>query len=465
MKISFFQKLRWEALRDYEQQQLTAAQQALLDEANEMAALSPHDFTGKLQLRSDVIDNQRLMMASLKRLAKRANLIAFMLIVAAFVLGLGAATQLINSDARVVNFYGVLIALLGLNTLGLLLWFITLFFKEQFSPILSLWKTIQQRLALKHDNSLLGQSAVSAWLGLMLKAVGRWYFHCIQHAYWVSFLLGALSSLLLSLSTQQYQFIWETTILPKEFFVQLTHWVAWLPAQFGLALPDAATVLASEGEPSVDDANRWAMLLVFVVLLYGVLPRLVLLIFSVVRFLRLTQAWQPDFNLPYYRVLQQRLQKNYKEVIDDDREKPLLDQLPQWQDQIFESSDKSCVLALEMAQLPEIWPPALSFNDSLLHDLGLVNNRPSLESVLHFLSANKYSDLLVICHLDTVPDRGVVRQLKKIVQASSSPVKLLLDHQVDKLALDQVEQRYNDWLRAAVSAGLQQGDVSSYDHR
>lgn len=465
MKTSLFQKLRWEALRDYEQQHLNAEQQALIKEANDMAALSPHALDGKLQLRADIIDNKKLIVQSLKKLAKRANLIAFALIVVAYIFGLAAATQLLNSEERLVNFYGVLIALLGLNTLGLLLWFISLLFKDQLSPVMSLWKKLQQRFALKSEGSLLNQSAVSAWLELMTKAVGRWYFYAIQHAYWVSFLLGALSSLLLSLSTLQYQFIWETTILPKEFFVQLTHWIAWLPAQFGLSLPDAATVLVSEGTPSEADASRWAMLLVFVVLCYGVLPRLVLLLLSALQFLRLKKQWQPDFSLSYYRVLQQRLQKNYTQVIDDDKEKQSLNNLPQWQDTQIKAQRHSCILALEMAELPAIWPPLLVANEDLVHDLGLVNNRPSLEAVTEHLKNNKQGDVIVVCHLDTVPDRGVVRQLKKIIDAGECSVKLVLDHQHDKLALDQVEQRYADWLRAAISAGLQQSDVSSYDNQ
>ena len=72
-------------------------------------------------------------------------------------------------------------------------------------------------------------------------------FGSISHLLWLTGLCAALATLLTVLSTASYRFIWATTLLAPDTFVWLTQAIGWLPGLAGFPLPDAATVLASDG--------------------------------------------------------------------------------------------------------------------------------------------------------------------------------------------------------------------------
>ena len=85
---------------------------------------------------------------------------------------------------------------------------------------------------------------------------------------------AALATLLTVLSTASYRFIWATTLLAPDTFVWLTQAIGWLPGLAGFPLPDAATVLASDGVQTLPAAAQvqWSLWLIGVVVVYGVLP-------------------------------------------------------------------------------------------------------------------------------------------------------------------------------------------------
>ena len=116
--------------------------------------------------------------------------------------------------------------------------------------------------------------APQALLNLLARAALRWLFGSISHLLWLTGLCAALATLLTVLSTASYRFIWATTLLAPDTFVWLTQAIGWLPGLAGFPLPDAATVLASDGVQTLPAAAQvqWSLWLIGVVVVYGVLP-------------------------------------------------------------------------------------------------------------------------------------------------------------------------------------------------
>ena len=83
-------------------------------------------------------------------------------------------------------------------------------------------------------------AAVRAAGGVFFGAgLGRWALSTISHCVWLAYLAGCLVVVVLLLSTRQYDFAWETTILSEPVYVRMARLIA-LPVQaLGFAVPDA----------------------------------------------------------------------------------------------------------------------------------------------------------------------------------------------------------------------------------
>ena len=121
---------------------------------------------------------------------------------------------------------------------------------------------------------------------------------------------AALATLLTVLSTASYRFIWATTLLAPDTFVWLTQAIGWLPGLAGFPLPDAATVLASDGVQTLPAAAQvqWSLWLIGVVVVYGVLPRLAAALLCLVVLRRRLAGLRIDPALPGHAALRDRLE-------------------------------------------------------------------------------------------------------------------------------------------------------------
>lgn len=188
--------------------------------------------------------------------------------------GIGLALGALGDGARPVNVLWALGALLGLHALTFLLWLASFLLRPAAATGLGrLWLWVTRKLARGPDTAL----APQALLNLLARAGAlRWLFGSISHLLWLTGLCAALATLLTVLSTASYRFIWATTLLAPDTFVWLTQAIGWLPGLAGFPLPDAATVLASDGVQTLPATAQvqWSLWLIGVVVVYGVLPRL-----------------------------------------------------------------------------------------------------------------------------------------------------------------------------------------------
>ena len=196
------------------------------------------------------------------------------LLLLALLSGAGVAAGALGDGTRPVNVLWALGALLGLHALTFLLWLASfLLTPAAMTPLGRVWLWATRKLARGPDSALVPQ----ALLNLLARAGAlRGLFGAISHGLWLAGLGAALATLLALLTTASYRFIWATTLLAPDTFVELTQVVGWLPAHLGFPLPDAAMVRASDGVQALgaDAPVQWSWWLIGVLVTYGILPRL-----------------------------------------------------------------------------------------------------------------------------------------------------------------------------------------------
>lgn len=236
---------------------------------------------------------------------------------------------------------------------------------------------------------------------------------------------AALATLLTVLSTASYRFIWATTLLAPDTFVWLTQAIGWLPGLAGFPLPDAATVLASDGVQTLPAAAQvqWSLWLIGVVVVYGVLPRLAAALLCMVVLRRRLAGLRIDPALPGHAALRDRLEPavvstGLDRPVDPLHEPRLSAPAPAGLD------GRPVLLALELpTDLP--WPPATT--PAGIQIAGRLDTREERRRILDALADAAASRLLIACDARQTPDRGTLTLIAELAaHAQQTRVWLLL---------------------------------------
>ncbi len=272
---------RWlaEVIRQHEEAHGPLDDQALLAEL----LAGPPDAEQRILLRAERLGEREGWRDALLAWRAQARNLLFLLALFALFSGFAAALGVMGSGPREdggvhLNVIWVLGALLGMPLLTLLLWLVSLFAHDGADTLLGrFWWWLNKRLAGKasrHARIGAGLSALLAHHGLL-----RWLTASITHLLWTLALTSALAGVLLMLAIQRHVFVWETTILPAETFIDLIGALGWLPGLLGFAVPDADMIRAGgQGltPPGQTEAARlaWSSWLVGCLVVYGLAPRL-----------------------------------------------------------------------------------------------------------------------------------------------------------------------------------------------
>jgi hypothetical protein len=360
-----------------------------------------------------------------------------------------------------INFYGAMISLLGLNTLVLLAWVVTVAIAPRTAgdnslgaALLGLWRVGLKRLGGAGGTPTRAALAVGRRVG----AARLWVVSAVSHSLWAAFLAGACLMAVILLSTRQYVFRWETTILDAESYVALTHALAWLPRALGLPVPTDAAIRAAQwhGGGIVANADQagWVSLLFSCLILYGLVPRLVLLAFSLWRARRIMRA-PLDLSRPDFAALIPHLAP----VVEHTRivspaptgtPRPAGGPIPGAAGLPL-ASGPVAVAGWEVETgnaLPA--PVAL--------DLGLVDGAQAMNRAVEALTTHRprIARLVVIADLSATPDRGVTAGLKRLAAAGPETMMLFTGGAalVKRLGQPQAADRLTDWVSAAHAAGI-----------
>lgn len=390
--------------------------------------------------------------------------------------GGGAAHALLTATAGgPVNVFLSLVTLLGLPVLTLLVWILLLALTSGRMAAGAIGRSVLAfagRLARWLDSGPIQIAAVRAAARVLAESgAARWLAGALSHVLWLAYLVGVLAVLLLHFSTREYEFTWETTILAQRHYEAATQVLAVLPSWLGFAVPDA-TMVAESREPSdaVPAAVRqaWAGLLLGCIVVYGLAPRAVALLFSAVAARRAIGRIRLDTSHVGFARLRPVLMPVARPVgiVDPDRREDAALSMDAAEAPPVGAEGAVALLGLEIDQPRSDWPPHVPGIE--WQDLGFVNDRTDRHRAVDRLAAAVPAPraVLVVCALTLTPDRGHLAFLCDLKRAARVALVILLtggQRLRDRGHPLTLATRIDDWRRLARKAGVPDERVLAVD--
>ncbi|MFJ5256851.1 DUF2868 domain-containing protein [Pseudomonas sp. NPDC088414] len=403
-------------------------------EANRLARAAGGDLPGRIQRRAVWLAERDGLSAALRHWLQGARLALVLLVIFALLSGAGLAFAALSQTP--VNVFWALGSLLGLNLILLLSWALGLVFAGEHGATLGrLWLWLSEKLA---RDAKAAQLAPALLLMLQRRKLNRWVLGTLVNGLWLLAMLSALVLLLTLMATRRYGFVWETTILSADTFINMTQALGALPALLGFNVPTVEMIRASGGAAlDIESARQaWATWLVGVLVVYGVLPRLLLAAFCFWRWNRGKAALTLDLNLPGYAQLRERLMPTSERLGINDAAPQ---QLHRVESSVSEhASDGALLVGIELDD-QRSWPPALP---KTVSNAGILDSRESRNKLLEQLSRFPPARLLIACDPRRSPDRGSLALIAELARNAGATRVWLLQAPPGE-ALDSA--RLGDW--------------------
>lgn len=414
----------------------------------------------KLHRRASRIDSNGALARVLGKIDGRIKGIMLVMSVLWCISGfLGLFTLL---QTNVVNFFYVLVCLLGFHTIMLLGWLVMTLINQgkQSSNWFASFVSPSYLIRGKDDVT---KAAVDLYERQLQHSGMLWYLGRFSHQLWLATLTGMLLAIIFLLIVRQYSFSWESTLLSDQTLITLTQILGWLPSKVGFTVPDSAAIvqsrLVTDAMP-LSMARQWAGLLVGSLLMYGIVPRAIAWAFCALMFRR--KKMRLDIKQPYYQKILSFWQRH---VVDaDDFKAAPAPVAPK----ATVSTGKKLVALLEYpSQQDNWWQSGLNAdisshsnsNISNVENFGIVDDRDDMDRLTTYLDSHPVQMLLGI-HSKALPDRGTLRKLDRIAEhaADGLIVQLLSDantantnEQEQDLEIQSAENqdvRYQQWQTA-----------------
>jgi len=416
-------------------------------EANRLARAAGGDLPSRIARRALWLAERDGLTAALKHWLQGARLALVLLMIFAVLSGAGLAFAALGQTP--VNVFWALGSLLGINLILLLSWALGLIFAGEHGATLGrLWLWLSEKFA---RDAKAAQLAPALLLLLQRKKLNRWALGALINSLWLLAMLSALILLLTLMATRRYGFVWETTILGADTFIHVTQALGYLPSLLGFNVPTEEMIRASgAGALDIESARQaWAIWLVGVLVVYGVLPRLLLALLCLWRWNSGKAALHLDLNLPGYAQLRERLMPTSERLGVNDPEPAQLHRIESNVGEL--ASEGALLVAIELdEQRP--WPPVLPKNVS---NAGILDSRESRHKLLEQLSRFPPARLAIACDPRRSPDRGSLALIAELARNAGATRIWLLQAPPGE-ALD--GQRLGDW-----HAALQQLELPFAD--
>ena len=400
----------------------------------------------KIHRRAERIDSNGALASTLNKIDGRIKGIILIMSILWCVSGFLGLFALLQSN--VVNFFYVLVCLLGFHTLMLVGWLIfTLINRGSQSPSIITSFISPKTLIRGKDDAT--QAAVELYDEQLQHTGMRWYLSRFSHQLWLATLTGILFAIIFLLIVRQYSFSWESTLLSDQALMTLTHWLGWLPSMVGFNVPDADAVVQSRLVTEVmplSIARQWASLLVGSLLMYGIVPRAIAWAFCAVMFNR--QKMKIDLSLPYYQKIISFWQRK---VVDED---DFVEKVQPVAPKAKVTQGDKLVALLEYKHHNPTWYHAAgeAFINSVPEDFGILDDREDMDRMLQYLDNHSVQVLLGI-HAKALPDRGTMRKLDKLATHAKQGVIVQLLQDSDALEDDNSVRR-QQWQTALAERNI-----------
>ena len=386
----------------------------------------------KLHRRASRIDSNGALARVLGKIDGRIKGIMLVMSVMWCISGfLGLFTLL---QTNVVNFFYVLVCLLGFHTIMLLGWLVMTLINQgkQSSNWFASFVSPSYLIRGKDDVT---KAAVDLYERQLQHSGMRWYLGRFSHQLWLATLTGMLLAIIFLLIVRQYSFSWESTLLSDQALISLTQVLGWLPSKVGFTVPDSAAIvqsrLVTDAMP-LSMARQWAGLLVGSLLMYGIVPRAIAWTFCALMFRR--KKMRLDIKQPYYQKILNFWQRH---VVDEDDFKAAPAPVAP---KATVSTGKKLVALLEYPSQQDNWWQSglnadmsshsnnINSNISNVENFGIVDDRDDMDRLTTYLDSHPVQVLLGI-HSKALPDRGTLRKLDRIAEhaADGLIVQLLGD--------------------------------------
>lgn len=355
-------------------------------------------------------------------------------------------------QTNVVNFFYVLVCLLGFHTIMLLGWLVMSLI-NQGKPSSNWFANFVSPSYLIRGKDDVTKAAVDLYERQLQHSGMRWYLGRFSHQLWLATLTGMLLAIIFLLIVRQYSFSWESTLLSDQALITLTQVLGWLPSMVGFDVPDSTAIvqsrLVTDAMP-LTVARQWAGLLVGSLLMYGIVPRAIAWAFCALMFRR--KKMRLDIKQPYYQKILNFWQRQVVDA-DDFNEVPV-----PIAPKAAVSAGKKLVALLEYpAELDNWWLAGLdaNINNSEIENFGIIDDRDDMARLKTYLDSHPVQVLLGIHH-KALPDRGTLRKLDQIAAHAKDGliVQLLSDSsalELTKQVADDQDVRYQQW-QTALSA-------------
>lgn len=324
-------------------------------------------------------------------------------------------------DGRRINVLLAWLGVLGPNFVSLLVWAAAVLAPRSsgLAPLaeglggLALRASSRPRCAGSHAPALLQQGT-----GLVREArLLPWAFGVLNHGVWALSLLGLIGVLSLMFALRSYQLSWESTILPPSAFADFIA-ATGRPAEL-LGLPRADVRGVTPGDAA--SHPKLAFWLIYGVLLYGLVPRLLLALWCWRMWARSRDAVPLDLGDPYYRRLFQRLDRLAAPVIVDADDAPA------------GAASAPVPGRAGAAGGPPVWigfelPPELAWraDDDGLVQIDVAGDSEGRHRAIDRLVREPAARAVVVCHGASSPDRGTARFLRDVAARVGAMALLLV---------------------------------------
>lgn len=389
------------------------------------------DTLHKLHQRAQIIDRDHHLRHTLQNHQQRLHWLLRIALLIWFVFGFISTYGLMKHTQ--LNFFLILLGVLGMNSVMLLLWLCSLLWrkprKPPFLPML-----------FPRQNDGVGQALVQLYAEQATQKRHLWRKNAYAHQLALSALGGMFTAALFLLTVRQYSFNWESTLLNSQHFLNSVNALSWLPEKIGFATPHADAVAAGRNSHDTTHAASWGSLLLGSIVCYGILPRLLAWGFC---------AWQCqrhriELNVqqPYYQNI---IQKWQRKITDSDHDyqpdpiaAPIVLAAPP------SSHSAYWAVLLDAPHDNPDWYKHLLGQD--WRDCGVIADREEIANLLQQLQQQP-TQLLIGVRAHRAPDRGQIRTLGKLASHAQHGivVKLLPPHDVALLAQWHDILRQNEW--------------------
>lgn len=398
----------------------------------------------KLHRRASRIDSNGALASVLGKIDARIKGIMVVMSVVWCVSGfLGLFTLL---QANVVNFFYVLVCLLGFHTLMLAGWLVFTIM-NQGKPSTNWFASIVSPSHLIRGKDDITQAAVRLYEQQLEHSGMRWYLGKFSHQLWLATLTGMLLAIIFLLIVRQYSFSWESTLLSNQALITLTHLLGWLPSMMGFDVPDNAAIvqsrLVTDALP-LSVARQWASLLIGSLLMYGIVPRALAWAFCALMFRR--KKMRVDIKRPYYQKILNFWQR---QVVDADDFTET--QAPVAPTATLSTGKKLVALLEYPADKKKWWQAGLAVDNNnnidAVEDFGIVDDRDDMARLMAYLDRHPVQVLLGI-HSQALPDRGTLRKLDQIAAHAKQGLIVQLLNNDSSAAAPQTSARHQQWQTA-----------------